>query len=114
MVYGQYGRPKQCQNNCGIEIAWDTQAGYFINTSNSQRHDCPNWEKRKTSYQYQPQQSQPPQQQQSQPEQNSGFEQEVIAELKGIRGDIQMVQWMQEKLLKHMKIDDVINNDNSK
>jgi len=112
MVYGQYGRPKQCQNNCGTEIAWDTQANYFINTSNSQRHDCPNWEKRKTSYQYQPQQDKftPVQQ----PGENSASDQEILAEIKGLRGDIQMVQWMQEKLLKHMKIDDVINNDNSK
>lgn len=46
MTYGQYGKPKQCQNNCGQEIAWDKQANYFINTSNSQRHDCPKWEKK--------------------------------------------------------------------
>lgn len=49
MTYGQYGKPKQCQNNCGQEIAWDKQAGYFVNTSNSVRHDCPKWEKKSSA-----------------------------------------------------------------
>jgi hypothetical protein len=46
MTFAQYGKPKQCQNNCGQEIVWDKQGGYFINTSNSVKHDCPKWEKK--------------------------------------------------------------------
>jgi hypothetical protein len=112
MTFGQYGKPKQCQNNCGQEIAWDKQASYFINTSNSQRHDCPKWEK-KSSFT---------------PNASSGGSQQSVTVDLGTQeqlADIQkrlaaleqqgsMMQWMIEGLRKQAGIDEAIENDTNK
>jgi hypothetical protein len=109
MTFGQYGKPKQCQNNCGQEIAWDKQAGYFINTSNSQRHDCPKWEK-KSSFT---------------PNSGGGAAQQSVTVDLGLQEQLtrvenkvdkleqmlSMANWLIEKVAKKDGVDDLIEND---
>lgn len=108
MTYGQYGKPKQCQNNCGQEIVWDKQASYFVNTSNSVRHDCPKWEKKST---FTPNTSG----QASTTDLNPVLEQLTRIENKldkveqiGLMGN-----WLQEKVAKKLEVED-LTDDTSK
>lgn len=42
---------KLCRNGCGIWIEWDNEKKYFkdLNSRMSQRHDCPNWNSKKSA-----------------------------------------------------------------
>ena len=111
MTFGQYGKPKQCQNNCGQEIAWDKQAGYFINTSNSARHDCPKWEKKSFN---------------TNTSSSGGAAQQSVTvdvalqeqltrvenKLDKLEQMLSMLQWMEEKVAKKVGVDDLIENQN--
>lgn len=113
MTFGQYGKPKQCDNGCGIEIAYDKQGGYFINTSNSQRHDCPKWEERKK------------QQQAAKLATTTGLGEnniltiltEIRSELAAVKSqqikdsqNISMNSWMVEKVAKKVGVDDLVDD----
>lgn len=105
MTYGQYGKPKQCQNNCGQEIAWDKQANYFINTSNSQRHDCPKWEKKSAFT----------------PNTSATDLNPVLEHLTRIENKVDKLEqigsmgnWLQEKVAKKVGVEDLTDDTSSK
>jgi hypothetical protein len=42
---------KLCKNGCGIWIEWDNDKKYFkdVNSTTGQRHDCPNWNSKRSA-----------------------------------------------------------------
>jgi hypothetical protein len=60
-------KPKMCTTKegkqCGSEIIWDNDQGYYVNTTNHERHMCPNFTRRERYQDIKQSQQGPPSQQ---------------------------------------------------
>lgn len=91
---------RKCKNGCETVVYWDDQVGdrgRFVEFSNNEIHDCPNFKKSSTSHSSpRPQQSK--QQQQQQPSRSSNNEDKIVQNL----ANIYEVQEASRQLLKQI------------